>query len=401
MKMKLSIAVIAAFSLQAMDSPVRRTIVQGQRDLDRAIALSLQGQRRAQQPRNNRAQDTLAQALTLSSQTYAEEQARRARAQQVTVELQQAVEFSKQSYEAEEAKRAAEQNSQDADLERVIALSKETYEAEKAQQYEREVASREAPVAQQKKEKLEKAQRLSIKRLNEELVIAVKNRAAVTDIQELLDQGADIDACDSQGLTSLMWAVRLGFPDVVIHLMKAGANKEARDRDGQTALIHAEAGRHLGCLVALGVLGSVQNVFRDEITSYCYSKKNSINKRYARLKTGLLCMNRVSDSPIPKDVRRLILCSDSELLKDLGEVFVYRLCKGNALTSFQLNLLHKQVHEGLFSSDFLSDDESTFMYASVGIDSLELFLAMDALFIGELNALQQKALTNNETKENK
>ena len=45
MKMKLLAALTAlTLTTQAMDSPVRRTTVQEQRDLDRAIAMSLQGQ---------------------------------------------------------------------------------------------------------------------------------------------------------------------------------------------------------------------------------------------------------------------------------------------------------------------------------------------------------------------
>ncbi len=451
MKMKLSIAAVAVLTLtaQAMQSPLRFPHNE-QEALNRAIAMSLRDQYNAVPQR--------------------------------PVQIQQ----------------------QDDDLQRALELS--------AQQYEREVASREAWVAQQEKEELEEAQRLSIKKLNEELITAIKNRATLTDIQEFLDQGADIEACDSQGLTSLMWAAKLGFLDVVNHLIKAGAYIEARDQYGQTALNHAAAKGHTGCLIALldhganievvsntketllhtasrhgriecmkvliayganidaqdeegntplarsvmnnknnaaelliysdatvflpdyrGVYlfdkamigrsinlplrmllakGVIFNILSNIWPTLCPSEQD-MNTRYARLKTGLLCINRVSDSPIPKDVRRLILCSDSGLSMDLEVVLYYRLYKGDALTNFQLNLLKQRISEDLMNAihnGIMNDVMIAFVRAGFEPECISFFgfslesdfgQAIRTKIIGGLNALQHKALTNNETKENK
>ena len=466
-------AVFAAIAVttQAMDSPVRRTTRQDQLNLDRATALSLQNYYNAvpQRPVQNQQQDDA--------------------------------------------------------LQRALELS--------AQEYEREVASREARVAQQEKEEIEKAQRLSIKRLNEELLInAVKDRATLAYIQKFLDQGAEIEACDSRGITSLMWAARHGFIDAVNHLIKAGAYIEARDQWGQTALNHAAATGHTGCLTTLLDQGAnIEAVCNTEETplhiasghgriecmkvlieyganidaqdekgntplayAVMHNKKNAaeflidsganallpnyqgvasfekaitrrrlnfplcillansgvpfkpyflsvaanrnsidlartiisniwllcpseqeMKPRYARLKTGLLCINRVSDSPLPKDVRRLILCSDSELEIDLLWVFYYRLCKGDALNKFQLNLLKQRVPEYMMNhlKPYLVRLFLETVYSGAGTSPKFISIfdpstlesnfgqAIRTNVINRLNALQHKALTNNETKENK
>ncbi len=480
MKMKLSIAAVAVLTLtaQAMQSPLRFPHNE-QEALNSAMAMSLHDQYNAVPQR--------------------------------PVQIQQ----------------------QNDDLQRALELS--------AQEYEREVASREAQVAQQEKEELEEAQRLSIKKLNEEFVNAVKHRATVaaTDIQEFLDQGANIEACDSEGLTSLMLAARLGFLDIVKHLTKAGANTETRDKWwGQTALNHAAVMGNIGCLTTLldqgadtevvdnkkatplhrasgwervecmkalidyganidaqdengdtplarAVMNNKKNAAELLINSGANAllpdykgvtpfekamigrsinfplcillansgvpfkphfltvlvlpmsvSRNSIDlaraiisniwllcpseqemkPRYARLKTVLLCMNRVLGSTIiPKDVRRLILCSDSELAMDLVLVFYYRLCKGDALNKFQLNLLKQRLPEYLMNN-LKSDLDIAFLetvYSGVGRNPKFISIfdrstlesnfgqAIRTNIINRLNALQQKALANNETKENK
>ncbi len=415
--------------------------------------------------------------------------------------------------------RPVQNQQQDDDLQRALELS--------AQQYEREVASREALVGQQEKEELEKAQRLSNEKLNEEFVNAVKHRDAVaaTDIQEFLDQGADIEACDSDGLTSLMFAAEYGFIDAVNHLIKAGANIEAVANTGETPLHIASGHGRVECMKALIDYGAnidaqdeegntslaraVENNKRNAVELLINSGANALRHiaraiennernavellinsganallpdykgvtpfekamigrstnfplcillansgvlfkphfltvlvlteevscnsidlartimsniwlmcpseqdmkaRYARLKTGLLCINRVSDSLIPKDVRRLILCSDSELAMDLVLVFYYRLCKGDVLNKFQLNLLKQRLpvylmndlksHLEKVSKVARSEPKFTSIFDPSTLES-SFGHAIRTNIINRLNALQQKALANNETKENK
>ena len=64
-------------------------------------------------------------------------------------------------------------------------------------------------------------------------------RGETCSMQALLDAGADKNAADDTGTTVLHKAV--GYPNAIRTLAAAGANLEARDGDGKTALIHAAA----------------------------------------------------------------------------------------------------------------------------------------------------------------
>jgi ankyrin repeat protein len=72
--------------------------------------------------------------------------------------------------------------------------------------------------------------------LNEQLLISA--RSWDTDVVSLaLQKGADIEARDSDGRTSLILAVEGGRPEVVKLLLQKGANVEAKDKDNLTALL--------------------------------------------------------------------------------------------------------------------------------------------------------------------
>jgi hypothetical protein len=55
-------------------------------------------------------------------------------------------------------------------------------------------------------------------------------------VSAFLAKGADIDARDPRGGTALLWAVARRVPESVRLLIAAGADLNARDRDGMTAL---------------------------------------------------------------------------------------------------------------------------------------------------------------------
>jgi uncharacterized protein len=55
-------------------------------------------------------------------------------------------------------------------------------------------------------------------------------------VAELLAKGANIEATDNNGLTALMCAAYAGYLDPVKLLLARGAKIEATDDDGQTAL---------------------------------------------------------------------------------------------------------------------------------------------------------------------
>ncbi len=71
-----------------------------------------------------------------------------------------------------------------------------------------------------------------------QLVIEVKFRDR-SRIEQLLDQGLDIDAADEKGRTALMWASAWGRNDIVELLLQRGAETDVRDRYGETALMKA------------------------------------------------------------------------------------------------------------------------------------------------------------------
>jgi len=62
---------------------------------------------------------------------------------------------------------------------------------------------------------------------------------------KLLAAGADPDARDSQGLTPLMRAVESGREDIVAELLRSGASVNAQDRNGRTALLLAAESRSI------------------------------------------------------------------------------------------------------------------------------------------------------------
>ncbi len=71
-----------------------------------------------------------------------------------------------------------------------------------------------------------------------QLVIEAKFRDR-SRLEELLDQGADVDAVDEKGRTALMWAAAWGRHDIVQLLLERGAQSDIRDGYGETALIKA------------------------------------------------------------------------------------------------------------------------------------------------------------------
>jgi uncharacterized protein len=70
-------------------------------------------------------------------------------------------------------------------------------------------------------------------------------------VDRLLDEGADPNARDAGGLTALMGAAGLGYTAVVQSLLRRGAVVDARDQAGETALMWAA---RWGDVALLGVL---------------------------------------------------------------------------------------------------------------------------------------------------
>jgi len=67
--------------------------------------------------------------------------------------------------------------------------------------------------------------------INSELIEAAKNGDTVS-INALLDAGADVNAKDVEGETALMWAARGGYTETAQSLLDAGADVNTKAREG-------------------------------------------------------------------------------------------------------------------------------------------------------------------------
>lgn len=76
--------------------------------------------------------------------------------------------------------------------------------------------------------------------LGQNLIEAVKKGYAPI-VRAFLAKGADVNARDGGGGSALMWAVARRSPDIVALLIEAGADVNARDRNGKTALVLARS----------------------------------------------------------------------------------------------------------------------------------------------------------------
>ena len=72
----------------------------------------------------------------------------------------------------------------------------------------------------------------------------------------LIEAGVDIDARDNNGETALIQAARTGNSNSVRLLLKAGANIDVKDRTGMTALKYAEKKGHAACAQMIRMYGS-------------------------------------------------------------------------------------------------------------------------------------------------
>lgn len=74
----------------------------------------------------------------------------------------------------------------------------------------------------------------------------------------LLERGAEVDAKDSDGRTALIYAVRAGDLETVRMLVDAGAVIKRRDRFHMTAMLYAAKGRQREMVIYLGQTLKIQ-----------------------------------------------------------------------------------------------------------------------------------------------
>jgi esterase/lipase superfamily enzyme len=83
-------------------------------------------------------------------------------------------------------------------------------------------------------------------------------------VEQLLEQGADVNAKDKNGKTALMNAAFNGHTGSAMVLLEAGADVNAKDKNGWTALIEAVNGGHTETVKALMDAGADVNAKEDE-----------------------------------------------------------------------------------------------------------------------------------------
>ena len=95
---------------------------------------------------------------------------------------------------------------------------------------------------------------------SKKLLNVVKCNLNVECVKMLLDQGADVNTCDSRSKTALMYAAWAGNGECVDVLLEAGADVNMSDTTGITALMEASAAGNSVCVEKLLKAGADVNI---------------------------------------------------------------------------------------------------------------------------------------------
>lgn len=85
----------------------------------------------------------------------------------------------------------------------------------------------------------------NIKDHNGQALIKAVSKGDVNAVERMVAKGADVNARDKDGITALMWASTLGHTDIVKFLIAKGADVNAKTPNDDTALIFAATSRYI------------------------------------------------------------------------------------------------------------------------------------------------------------
>lgn len=101
--------------------------------------------------------------------------------------------------------------------------------------------------------------------LKEEIPLINAVRAGnAKQVKKLIKSGADVNAKDDEGKTALMWASMYGHNDMIKFLIKNGADVNAKDNNGNTALMFASKYGHDDIVKLLTEAGADANIKNNE-----------------------------------------------------------------------------------------------------------------------------------------
>ena len=107
--------------------------------------------------------------------------------------------------------------------------------------------------------------------LGHTVLMHVISRNAPPLLDALIENGANVDAKNAKGETALTWAAQRGHTAMMQTLLDHGANINAQDNEGATALMAAVEYRHPqpACLlIRAGADTSLKNIIGDTVHDY-------------------------------------------------------------------------------------------------------------------------------------
>ena len=124
-------------------------------------------------------------------------------------------------------------------------------------------------------------------------------------VRALLEKGANVNAKDSDGETALMKAAYYGYADVVRVLIEKGASADAKNRLGETALQLARLKNRADIVDLLqnALQKDPQARFTESVNEFQHEPSNEVNReRLVQSAAGLS-----SPPAIPDDAKQLFL----------------------------------------------------------------------------------------------